>query len=260
MFEKLEGSFYDYPKYYDLLFGTEWKPEFDFLTDCFEKYFNRPIGRLFEPACGTGLLLIKLAQAGYDVSGLDLNSAAIDYCNARLARNGFSESTFVCDMSDFRLPRKVDAAFNTINSFRHLMSHREALGHLKCVANALKKGGIYILGLHLTPDGPLECDEESWISRRGNLAVSSRIISVDIDRRKRCEQAEMTVDIFTPSGARRLVEMMRFRTYRAAQFQKLLAEVPKLELVETYDFAYNIDCPVKITDQTEDAIYILRKR
>ncbi len=258
--EKLEGSFYDYPKYYDLLFGSDWKPEFDFLNGVFERFVRGRVQRLFEPACGTGRLLIKLAQAGYDVSGLDLNPKAVDYCNARLQRHGFPASVTVDDMADFRLRRKVDAAFNTINSFRHLQSEREALAHLQCMADALRKGGIYVLGFHLTPQGTPVCEEESWVSRRGNLVVASRIASANIDRRRRREEAELTVDIFTPSGAKRLTEMMVFRTYQAKQFQKLLQQVESLELVETFDFAYNIDEPVQITKETEDIIYILRKR
>ena len=152
--EVIRGDIYDYPKYYDVLFGSDWKAEFDFLEDCFDKHTPRVVRRLFEPACGTGRLLIKFAQAGYEVSGNDLNAKAVDYCNARLKRNSFPTTTIVGDMSDFRLRRKVDAAFNTINSFRHLPSETAAENHLKCMAAALAKGGIYVLGLHLTPKGP----------------------------------------------------------------------------------------------------------
>ena len=63
----------------------------------------------FEPACGTGRLLVKLAAAGYQVAGNDLSRKAVDYCNARLARHGFPAAATVGDMADFRLPRKVDA-------------------------------------------------------------------------------------------------------------------------------------------------------
>ena len=101
----LDADLYDFPKYYDLVFGSDWRAEFDFLTACFEKHASRPIRRLFEPACGTGRLLIKLAQAGYEVSGLDLNPHAVDYCNRRFARHGLASPAFVGDMSDFRLPR-----------------------------------------------------------------------------------------------------------------------------------------------------------
>ena len=72
----IEGHLYDYPKYYDLVYGSDWKAEFEFLSACFGKYGARLIRRLFEPACGTGRLLIKFAEAGYEVSGNDLNRAA----------------------------------------------------------------------------------------------------------------------------------------------------------------------------------------
>ncbi len=74
MTDKVQGDIYDYPVYYDLIFGSDWRAEFDFLTGCASERFaaKRPVKRLFEPACGTGRLLIKLAENGYEVSGNDL--------------------------------------------------------------------------------------------------------------------------------------------------------------------------------------------
>jgi hypothetical protein len=60
----VHGSLYDYPKYYDLLFGSDWKAEFDFLRACFEKYAGCRVRRVFEPACGTGRLLVEVDDQG----------------------------------------------------------------------------------------------------------------------------------------------------------------------------------------------------
>src|SRR5687767_9903356 len=99
------ANLYDYPRYYDLVFGSDWKAEFDFLLDVFDSHIRGPVCRVFEPACGTGRLLFRLAQAGYQVSGLDLNPRAVDYCNKRLTRHGYPATAEVGDMADFRLPR-----------------------------------------------------------------------------------------------------------------------------------------------------------
>ena len=131
--ETIAGHLYDYPQYYDLVFGSDWKAEFDFLQACFARHVDGRVRRVFEPACGTGRLVYRLAKGGYRVSGLDLNDKAVDYCNARLRRHGFDESCFVADMTDFALPRPVDAAFNMINSFRHLQSEAAASAHLDSV-------------------------------------------------------------------------------------------------------------------------------
>ena len=258
--EVIRGDIYDYPKYYDVLFGSDWKAEFDFLEDCFQKHTRRVVRRLFEPACGTGRLLIKFAQVGYEVSGNDLNAKAVDYCNARLKRNGFPTTTTLGNMSDFRLGRKADAAFNTINSFRHLSGAVAAENHLKCMAAALAKGGIYILGLHLTPKGPPTTGEECWTAQRGHLALTSRLWSIKVDKKKRREKVGMMVDIHTPTRQFRLVDEMFFRTYTAPQFQDLLDRTDVFGVAATYDFAYDTENPIEITPDTEDIVYVLRRK
>ena len=255
----IEGHLYDYPKYYDLVYGSDWKAEFDFLSACFGKYGTRDIRRLFEPACGTGRLLIKFAEAGYEVSGNDLNRSAVTFCNERFVRRGFQPTAVVGDMSGFRLASKVDAAFNMINSFRHLPSEASAENHLRCVARALVKGGLYFLGLHLTPTVGDRVDREEWAARRENLAVVSSMWSVGIDLKKRAERVGMTFDVYTPTEHRRIVDEMDYRTYTFAQMQRLLAKVPELTIVETYDFTYDVKNPICIDAVTEDVVFILRK-
>lgn len=268
--ETIAGHLYDYPKYYDLVYGSDWRAEFDFLEDCFEKHverpLQRPVRRLFEPACGTGRLLFRLAEAGYDVAGNDLSEKAVAFCNARLARRGLAGSAavgnraVVGDMADFRLTRRVDAAFCTINSFRHLLDEQAALAHLQCMAAALRRGGIYVLGLHLSPTDAEPQDEESWTARRGNLSVLSRLNVTARDPRRRLETCDMTFDVYTPRRQFRLADTVQFRMYSAKQMATLIARVEALEIIETYDFGYDVDTPIQIDGQSEDVVYILRKR
>lgn len=260
MTEFISGNIYDYPRYYDLVFGSDWKAEFDFLTSCFERYATGQVQRLFEPACGTGRLLYRFAKEGYDVSGLDLNPHAVEFCNARLARHGFPPSAFVADMSDFQLRRKADAAFNTINSFRHLLTEQAATNHLRCVAAALRKGGIYILGFHLTPLVGPATDDEAWSARRGQLCVNTRMWVTGRDLRKREERCAMTFDVYTPSGHQRLEDEIVFRMYTRKHLEQLLKRVPELRLDAVHDFAYELDRETVINDETEDIVLILRKK
>lgn len=260
MTEVIRGNLYDYPRYYELIFGSDWKAEFDFLLDCFERFSPRMVQRVFEPACGTGRLLFRLAQQGYDVAGNDLNPKAIAYCNQRFERHGLEPVATVGDMCNFRVKRKFDAAFNLINSFRHLPSEDHARRHLQCVADCLRVGGIYLLGLHLTPKGRPVCSEESWSARRGHLAVTSHMQSLSIDRRNRKERVKMTFDVYTPTRHLQLADEMDFRVYTAPQFQQLLDDVGRFEVLETYDFTYDINAPMPVTSRTEDVVFILQKK
>ncbi len=256
----IPGHLYDYPKYYDLVYGSDWKAEFNFLQACFRKHTRRPVTRLFEPACGTGRLLIKFAETGALVAGNDLNPRAVEFCNARFQRRQLPPPAVVGDMADFRLRRKVDAAFNMINSFRHLPNERSARSHLRCVARALSKGGLYVLGLHLTPTEGNRIDREEWSARRGNLAVVSTLWTKGVDLKKRVERIGMTFDVYTPRKQFRIVDEMIYRTYTARQMRQLLASVPELEMIETYDFVYDIDDPITIGPATEDVVFVLQKK
>ncbi|RMF39455.1 MAG: class I SAM-dependent methyltransferase, partial [Planctomycetota bacterium] len=124
------GNIYDFPNYYDLVFGSDTAAELRFLRKCFGRFVTGEVARVFEPACGTGRLIYKLGKHdGLEVSGVDLNERAVAFCNRRLERSGIRGRAFLGDMSDFSVERPYDAAFNTINSFRHLPSEEAARGH-----------------------------------------------------------------------------------------------------------------------------------
>lgn len=252
-------NLYDYPRYYDLVFGADWKREFQFLRKVFEHVVVGKVRRVFEPACGTGRLLVRLARSGYETIGLDLNPRAVAYCNQRLARYGLPPAAVVGDMADFTLPRPVDAAFNMINSFRHLLTERQATAHLQCMAQAVRPGGVYVLGLHLTPTVGTPLDEESWQARRGRLHVRTHLKTFELDLRRRRERCRMTMDICTPRQQFQIVDELVFRTYTWPQLARLLASAPAWQLSGTYDFHYAWDRPVAIGPKTQDVVLVLRR-
>ena len=261
--EPTTESIYDYPKYYDLLFGSDWRAEYDFLIGCFERYAQSTVRTVFEPACGTGRLLIRLADAGLRVAGNDLNERAIAYCNDRLHRGGHGRPCVVGDMAaftlaDIGLDEPVDASFNTINSFRHLGSEGLAAAHLECLAEATRPGGLYVLGLHLLPTEGVRTEEEAWTARRGNLQVNSYMWSEGLDGRD--EVLGMTLDVYTPTSHRRITDQMRYFTWTQDQFESLLDRVGRWEVAAVHDFAYDPDEPTEIDAETEDVVFVLRRR
>lgn len=254
------ANLYDYPIYYDLVFGSDWEAEFRFLQRVFKKFVAGKTRSLFEPACGTGRLVYRLARAGFQVNGLDLNPRAVEFCRERLKRHGLTGDIWVGDMSAFQLKKPVDAAFNTINSFRHLLTAEQAKGHLQCMARAVRPGGIYALGLHLTPTKGEPMESESWAARRGNLSITTTLTTTERDLKKRRERCRMVLDVYTPTEHSQIIDELQFRTYTARQLRDLLTLVPEFEVVETFDFRYQINRPQPIDDETEDVVLILRRR
>lgn len=257
--EIVNESIYDHPKYYDLVFGSDCASELQFIEACAAQFMSGRVERLFEPACGTGRLLNHFAARGYRVGGIDLNPKAVAYCNERLKRNGWEDRVQVADMSAFKQPHKWDLAFNTINSFRHLGTAAEAEGHFECMGKIVRRGGLYLLGIHLSPTNGIPEEGESWSARRGHLAVNTRMWTVDRNPKTRIERFGIQFDVHTPRRQFRIVDELVLRSYTVKQMETLIAASGVWEVLETYDFAYDLDSPLKVDSSTEDVVYVLRR-
>lgn len=255
----IQSSWYDAPQYYDIAFRSETRPEADFVEAACRKYCEFPVRRLLEPACGTGRLVAELAARGYTLTGFDLSKPALAYLRRRLARRKLEASVFQADMADFALPRPVDAAYNTFDSFRHLLTEQDARRHLQCVADHLRPGGIYILGFHLLPpDASEECTER-WTERQGGTHVTVTLRVVSSDRRRRLETIRISLLVRRGETQLRLRDEFPLRLYAARQIRRLLAQVPAFELLDVYDFWYEIEHPLQLNDEISDTVFILRK-
>jgi SAM-dependent methyltransferase len=255
----LTASWYDHPRYYDIAFRSETRPEADFLVAACHKYCPFRVRRLLEPACGTGRLLTELASRGYRLTGLDLSEPSLAFLRRRLARRGLTAHVLHEDMTDFRLDRSVDAAYSTFDGFRHLLSETAARRHLESVARCLRPGGIYVLGFHLLPpDASEECTER-WTERQGATQVTATLRVLATDRRRRIETLRISLLVRRPAGTLRLRHDFPFRMYTATQFRRLLATVPHFQLADVYDFWYEIDQPLVLNDEISDTVFILRR-
>jgi SAM-dependent methyltransferase len=255
----LSKSWYDYPQYYDLGFRDDSPAEAHFFEQVFQRLIPFPVRRVLEPGCGTGRLVVEMAKRGYEMTGMDLNQKALAYGSSRLKRSKLQATMIQGDMTRFSLPVKYDAAFNPINTFRHLITEKQALDHLKCMALHLRPGAIYILGFHLLPpDGDLDCTER-WTAKKGSTEIKFTLRVREASRRTRIEHLRISMLVRQGDQTLRLRDDFPLRMYSAAQFKALLAKVPEFQLAGVYDFWYEIDEPQVLNNDLSDAVFLLRR-
>ena len=80
------------------------------------------------------------------------------------------------------------------------------------------------------------------------------------DPKTRTEQIGFQYDVYTPTRQFSIVDQTVFRCYTRKHMISLLKKVPAWELVETYDFHYDINDPITVDGDTEDVVYVLRKK
>ncbi len=251
---------YDHPYFYDLGFQDTAEQETCFLKSVIERHGRSDTRRVLEAGCGTGRLVVRLAELGYEVAGFDLNRSALAFLRQRLVERGLQADIFEADMSSFRVPRKFDMLLNPLNTFRHLLTEEAALGHLQCVAASLKQGGLFVLSLHVMPhDADGDCIER-WKADDGTTRVSYTLRVLSWNRRSRIERLRISMLIRdSAQSERRLRSEMELRTYSLAQLKKLLAKVPELRLIESYDFWYEIDEPIPLSPDVSDIVLVMQK-
>ena len=163
-------------------------------------------------------------------------------------------------MADFRVKRQFDIGFNTINSFRHLASESAARRHLECMGRATRVGGLYLLGVHLTPTAVPPSETESWSARRGHLAINTHMWTNSRDTKKRVERFGIRFDVHRPSGSIRIKDELILRSYTPKQMNRLIKSAGCWETVATYDFGYDLDYPIEVDAGTEDVVYVMRRK
>jgi len=228
-------SIYADPALYDLVHAEGTDDEVWLLTHLAEIH-GCGIKTALEPACGTGRYLAGLLRRSWTVEGYDSASGMLAFTRKRLA--GWNKRVKLArgEMTAYRPTRKFGLIFNVLSTFRHLMTEREALAHLKLMAGALEPGGIFILGLDLSIYGVDEPDEEVWECRQGGRTAKHVVMSIPAEPGTRRERVINFVT--TPKGKKEnvLESSYDLRSYSAAELKELIDKSPlRIEAVYGYD-------------------------
>src|SRR5438046_825993 len=176
----------------------------DVLGYCFNGLARRPVRRVVDIACGTGPHLMRLADRGYRMSGLDLSPRNVEFLRERLAAKGHEGELVVGDMTDFRLARPVDAAICMQDSQGHLLKTEQLVAHLRTVAKSLKRGGLYVFDRYMASSWTNPARRWSWSKRRGRLIVRASFSALnDVDPVSQVFRERMTLEA-VENGTRRL--------------------------------------------------------
>lgn len=214
------SAFYDEAEVYELLHAGDSGAELDAVLAQNEAYGNGG-RRVLEPACGTGRYLALLAARGFEATGYDTNPRALAFARRRL--KGLGARVLRSDMTAFCEEGSYDLAFSTLSSFRHLLTRRDALRHLRLTARSLRPGGVYVVGLDLADYACAQDDEEVWEAAAGARRVRHVMLSLAPDARRRRERILNFVTV-SEGGKERLVESSyELRSYDRGQWDSLVA-------------------------------------
>jgi SAM-dependent methyltransferase len=251
---------YSAPRLYEIAFDMNRKGEVDFLAHCFRRYARGPVRRVVDIACGTGPHLIRLADRGFRMIGLDLSPRNIEFLRQRLEANGQAAELIVGDMTDFRLRPAVDAAICMQDSQGHLLTNEQLLAHLRCVGRALRPGGLYVFDRYMASSWTNPARSWSWSRRRGRLIVRASFSALhDVDPVTQVFRERMTLEAIE-NGTRRVYRQThRSRMVFPQELRALVALAGGFEFVQWF-FGFK---PHQLLERSRHPllmVVVLRKR
>ncbi|HEV2655134.1 MAG TPA: class I SAM-dependent methyltransferase [Ktedonobacteraceae bacterium] len=117
--------------------------------DMYRNFAELSGGKILELACGSGRVLLPLAQDGYAVTGVDTSAAMLAIARDRLQEGGLSGRVTLVqqDVSALNLGQKFRLAFIALGSFGHIATRKTQRLTLAAVHAHLSPGGTFIVDI-----------------------------------------------------------------------------------------------------------------
>ncbi|MDW0112317.1 class I SAM-dependent methyltransferase [Sporosarcina saromensis] len=200
----------------------------DIPYDDYVELLELAIGRLngkkvLDVGCGTGLLSVKLAQKGAEVTGIDLSNDMLEVARNRAIDSSLSIEFNQLPMQQIAGNPSFDAAVIAIDSLNYVCTEEEVLQTFKGIYSVLKNGGTLLFDVHSTfkmdtifLEGPFTFDNEKiayiWETEEGEEAYSV--------------YSELAFFVKEGSGLyRRFDERHTQRTFPVNRYAEMLADV-----------------------------------
>ena len=190
-------------------------------------------GLVLELGCGTGTMTEILAEAGYDMIGVDQSEEMLEEAARKREESGH-EILYLCqDMREFELYGTVRAIVCVCDSMNYILEEEEVLGILTSAArNYLDYGGLFIFDLN-TEYKYKEILGEQTIAE--NREESSFIWENYYDEDSHINEYNLTLFIKEHGDHYRKYEETHYQKSYSLDTIRKLVEMSGLELLHIYD-------------------------
>jgi SAM-dependent methyltransferase len=214
---------------YDIAFDWDISDEADWLVERLQAT------TVLEPGCGSGRMLVALADRGCRVVGIDLSPQMLALARVRLGTRG---EVFEADMTDFDLGRAFDGALCPINTLLHL-SPEQLARHLLRMAQHLEPRSRYLVQVGLVSSDQEPFAGSHWEESRGDTTLKVDWVDEELDTVQGTSRQRSRIEVLSGPRAGEVLEEIHLMTaWTPATWAEAIASSP-FEQVATYDGGSN---------------------
>ena len=105
-------------------------------------------GQVLDLGCGTGTVTELLADAGYDMIGVDNSCDMLEIAEEKKEKSGHDILYLMQDMREFELYGTVRAVVSVCDSVNYILEEEDLLEVFSLVNNYLDPGGMFIFDMN----------------------------------------------------------------------------------------------------------------
>lgn len=129
----------------DMSWVEDTKQQVDFLIDRLELNGTE---RILDLACGFGRHALEFARRGYDVTGVDITPAYVEYAKEQACREQLNASFLCKDIRELEYDNEYDVVLNMADgAIGYLENDEENKRIFAVAARALRKGGRHFMDI-----------------------------------------------------------------------------------------------------------------
>ena len=222
----------EFARVYDIFMdNVDYEDWASYLTESLKEY-GISDGLVLELGCGTGTMTELLADAGYDMIGVDNAEEMLAEAMEKREESGHDILYLLQDMEEFELYGTVRAVISVCDSLNYITEEEDLLHVFSLVNNYLDPKGIFIFDMNTV---------YKYREMLGNTTIAenreegSFIWENYFDQEEGINEYDLTLFIREEDGRFRKYEETHFqRAYEQKEVEEAIREAG-MELVAVYD-------------------------
>lgn len=201
----------------------------------------------------------ELIRRGYQYSGLDISRAMLEYSAKKAKRAEAKVNLIHADMNDFSLDKKVDFVCILLGSLS-VRSTMELSRHFDCVANTLKRGGLYLLDWCVQFETPWTTEGGgSWEMERDGIKVKTTVSWKPINRVDQTFEEIITQDVDDHGKKLEIIDQDVKRAIFPQEFLLFISGRSDFEFVGWWN-NWDLDQPLEKAEKIDRPIMLVRRK
>ena len=177
-------------------------------------------GLVLDLGCGTGQITKRLAQAGYDMIGVDASSDMLEIAQER--KGGSDILYLMQDMREFELYGTVRCVISTCDSLNYITNRDDLLQVFRLVNNYLDPSGLFLFDLNSLRHYEMMCADNTFAESRDECSF---IWENSFDAETRINEYDLTLFLQREDGLyERFLETHRERAWSVNEVEEILTD------------------------------------